>query len=46
MPDNSMMKKVYEWSSALTRSLERHKNRWEDDVKSDIARMKITNWKD
>ena len=21
-------------------------NRWEDDVKSDISRMKITNWKD
>jgi hypothetical protein len=22
------------------------KNRWEDDVKCDITRMKITNWKD
>jgi len=21
------------------------KNKWEDDVKSDITRMKITNWK-
>jgi len=30
----------------LTRSLGRPKNRWEDDVKSDIIRMKITNWKD
>jgi hypothetical protein len=37
---------VYEWSPALTRSLGRPKNRWEDDVKSDITRMKITNWKD
>ena len=46
MPDNSMVKKVYEWSPALTRSLGRPKNRWEDDVKSDITRMKITNWKD
>jgi hypothetical protein len=35
MPDNSMVKKVYEWSPALTRSLGRPKNRWEDDVKSD-----------
>jgi hypothetical protein len=43
--DNSMVKKVYEWSPALTRSLGRPKNRWEDDVKSDIANMKITNWK-
>jgi hypothetical protein len=41
-----MVKKVYEWSSALTRSLGRPKNRWEDDVKSDKTRMKITNWKD
>ena len=28
------------------RSLGRPKNRWDDDVKSDITRMKITNWKD
>jgi len=44
MPDNSMVKNVYEWSPAQTRSLGRPKNRWEDDVKSDITRMKITNW--
>ena len=44
MPDNSMVKKkVYEWSPALTGSLGRPKNRWEDDVKSNITRMKITN---
>jgi len=46
MPDNSMVKKVYEWAPALTRSLGRPKNRWDDDVKSDITKMKITNWKD
>ena len=46
MPDNSMAKKVYEWSPALTRSLGRPKNRWEDDVRSDITNMKITNWRD
>jgi hypothetical protein len=45
MPDNSMVKKVYEWSPALTRALGRPKNRWKDDVKSDRTRMKITNWK-
>jgi hypothetical protein len=33
-------------SPALTRSLGRPKNRWEDDVKSDIRKMKITNWRD
>jgi hypothetical protein len=26
--------------------LGRPKNRWEDDVKNDITRMKMTNWKD
>jgi hypothetical protein len=41
-----MVKKVYEWSHPLTRLLGRPKNKWEDDVKSDITRMKITNWKD
>jgi hypothetical protein len=46
MPDNSMVKKGYEWSPALTRSLGRPKNRWDDDVKSDITKMKITHWKD
>ena len=46
MPDNSMVKKVYEWSPALTRSLGRPKNRWDDDVKGDIRNMKITNWRD
>jgi hypothetical protein len=39
-----MVRKVYGWSPALTRSLGRPKNRWEDDVKCDTT--KITNWKD
>jgi len=46
MPDNNMVKKVYVWSPAVTRSLGRPKNRWEDDVKRDIANMKITDWRD
>jgi len=46
MPHNSMVKKVHEWAPALRRSLGRPKNRWKDDVKSDITKMKITNWKD
>jgi hypothetical protein len=40
-----MVKQVYEWSPALTRSLGRPKNMWEDNVKTDITKMKITNWK-
>ena len=42
----NLLLKVYEWSPALTRSLGRPKSRWEDDVKGDITRMNITNWKD
>ena len=42
MPDNSMVKEAYELSPVLTRSLGRPKNRWEDDVKSDITKIKIT----
>jgi hypothetical protein len=45
MPDNSTVKKVYEWSSSLKSSLGRRKNKWKDDVKIDIRRMKV-NWKD
>ena len=45
MPDNSMVKKIFEWSPATTRSIGRPKNRWEDDVKSDLVRMQLTNWK-
>ena len=46
MPDDSMLKKVYEWTPMSTRSRGRPKHRWEDDVKSDVANMRITNWKD
>jgi tRNA(Glu) U13 pseudouridine synthase TruD len=45
MSDNSMVKKMYEWSPALTRLQGRPKNRWDDEVRSDLTRMKI-NWKD
>jgi hypothetical protein len=30
----------------LTRSKGRPKYRWEDDVNSDVANMRITDWKD
>jgi hypothetical protein len=46
MPDNSMVKKIYEWSPALTRLQGRPKNRWDNEVRNDLTRMKIINWKD
>jgi hypothetical protein len=46
MPDDIMVKKVYEWTPMATRSLGRPKNRWEDDVKNDVKNMRINNSKD
>ena len=40
------VKRVYKWSPALTRSLGRPKNRLEDDVKNDVANLRITDRKD
>ena len=45
MPDERMVKKVYEWTPISTRSLGRPKNRWEDDGKIDVINMRIYNWK-
>ena len=45
MPDDSMVKKVYEWTPISTRSKGRPKHKWEG-VKSDVANMRITDWKD
>jgi hypothetical protein len=46
LPEDSMVKKVYEWLPMSTRLKGRPQNRWEDDVKSDVTNMRITNWKE
>jgi hypothetical protein len=46
MPDDRMVKKVYEWTPMSTRPLGRPKHRWEDDVKNDVIRMGVNSWKD
>jgi hypothetical protein len=46
MPDDRMVKKVYEWKSMATRSLGRPKNRCENGVKNDLKITRIHNWKD
>ena len=38
-----MVKKVYKWKPMLTRSLRRPKNRWEDDIRNDVKKLKIKN---
>ena len=46
MPDEIMVKKLYEWKPMAIRSLGRPKNRWENDVKNDLKITGIRKWKD
>jgi hypothetical protein len=39
-----MVKKVYKWKPMLRRPLGRPKDRWEDDIRNDIKKLKIKNW--
>jgi hypothetical protein len=42
MPENIMVKIVYKWKPML-RPLGRPKNRWEDDIRNDMKKLKIKN---
>jgi hypothetical protein len=37
-------KKVYKWKRMLRRPLGRPKNRWEDDIRNGMKKLKIKNW--
>ena len=43
-PETSIVKKIYKWQPLATRPVGRPKNRWDDDVKNDLRKMKITKW--
>ena len=43
-PETSIVKKIYKWQPLATRPGGRPKNRWDDDVKNDLRKMKITKW--
>jgi hypothetical protein len=45
MPEERTVKKeVYKWNPMLIRPLVRPKNRWEDDTRNDMKKLKIKNW--
>jgi hypothetical protein len=44
MAEERMVKKVNTWKPILRRPLGRPKNRWEDDIRNDMKKMKIKNW--
>jgi hypothetical protein len=44
MPEERMLEKVYRRKPMIRRPLGRPKNRWEDDIRNDIKKLKIKNW--
>ena len=44
MPEERMLKKVYKLKPMIRRPLGRPKNRWEDDIRNDMKKLKIKNW--
>jgi hypothetical protein len=39
-----MVKKLYKWKPMLRRPLGRKKNRWENNIRNYIKKLKIKNW--
>jgi len=42
--EERMVKKVYKWKPMSIRPQGRPKNRWEDDIRNDMKKLKIKNW--
>jgi hypothetical protein len=45
MPNEREVTRIYKWKPLASRPKGRPKNRWEDDVRIDLQKMKIKNWK-
>jgi hypothetical protein len=43
--ETRMVKAIYSWKPILKRPMGRPKSRWEDDVRKDIQKFKVPNWK-
>jgi hypothetical protein len=44
MPEERTVKKVNRWKPMLRSPLGRPKNRWEDDIRNGMKKLKIKNW--
>ena len=42
--EERMVKKVYNWKPMSIRLQGRPNNRWEDDIRNDMKKLKIKNW--
>jgi hypothetical protein len=45
MPNEREVTRIYKWKPLASRPKGRPKNSWEDDVRMDLQKMKIKNWK-
>jgi len=45
MPNESVAKTIYKWKPYATRLKGRPILRWEDDVRNDLRKMGLKNWK-
>jgi hypothetical protein len=45
MQETRVVKAVHSWKTISRRPIIRLKRRWEDDVRKDIQKLKVSNWK-
>ena len=45
MPNERVAKTIYKWKPYGTRPKGRPRLRWEDDVRNDLRKMGVKNWK-
>jgi hypothetical protein len=45
MQETRMVKTIYPWKPISRRPIWRPKIRWEDDVRKNIQKLKVPNWK-
>jgi hypothetical protein len=45
MQETRIVKAIYSWKPISRRPIGRPKIRWEDDVRKDIRKLKVPNWK-
>jgi len=45
MPDERVVKSIYKWKPQATRPKGKPRLRWDDDVRDDLRKMGVNNWK-
>ena len=45
MPDERVVKSIYKWKPHATRPKGRPRLRWDDDVRDDLRKVGVNNWK-